>query len=609
MGFLDEIAQSVSAKDFPGQRAGEDLWREVFGGRSKEDLGKFPRVRLPTPTPGGSFGRSVTSSEASFRRLLQAMRSMAPGGWSDDRWEQTRHFVGIAYVAIHRICTQLQQSEFQVYKRDAGHQDGKRPITPDDPPEGGRKFVRPYDLVKLLEKPNNQDYFGKLMYRWGQQKYLTGSALTWMVPNLFGVPTEIYCIPTAIAIPQPAVNPDFPDGFYRIQPVYPYGPFSSYPTPSSAVGAPIPSQWMLRFSFPHPLLRYDGYSPLSGMRLTLDVIESIYRSRWYSMKRSINPSAVLNFDEMDGAMPLPEEEIERIRAEFEASHQGPENVGQLFVSTPGARIEPWGGSPKDMDYASGWEQETAFALAGFGITKPAAGMIEDASYATLFATLKQLYMLTLKPDIDDIAAELTRHLAPYFGDDLIVEIRMPRIDDHDIRNAKINIAMQAKAITKNQVLKELDFPITKEAWGNEIAGTEPQMAGEAGGLLGALGGGQMPPEVPPEVPPQAPPEQAQTHKEVMGQGATPDEQAIRQGEPNTGNLARGSLGPRIKKSIPESMFRHNRLIYNGKSTNGNGKHKSFYEEITEGLANYKSLSKNNDNSFYTEVMEALKNGN
>src|SRR5260370_35899679 len=107
---------------------------------------------------------------------------------------------------------------------------------------------------------------------------LMGKALTWMVPNKLKTPMELYSIPTAIAIPQPAINPDFPDGYYRIQPIYPYGPFSSYPTPATAVGAPIPAQWMLRVKYPHPLLRYDGYSPMTVLRLQQDEIESIDRS-------------------------------------------------------------------------------------------------------------------------------------------------------------------------------------------------------------------------------------------------------------------------------------------------------------------------------------------
>lgn len=398
MGVLSNLRQRYNSETggskasvFPGRNEGTRVWREIFGGTNKEEsLKQASEIGYGwKPTPGGEWGRSTTATGAAFKRLLQAMRSGAPGGWSDDRYEQTRHFVGIAYIAIHRICMQLRQAEFEVYRKVDEHPDGKVPV---------KKGDDAYDLVRILEKPNPQDSFGKMMYRLGQQKYLTGSALMWMVPNQLGRPMEMYPIPTAIAVPQAVINAEFPQGYYRIQPVYPYGPFSSYPTPSSAVGAPIPAQWMLRFLYPHPLLRYEGYSPLTGLRLEMDEFEMIGRSRHYSMRRSVNPSAVLNFPDVEGLQPLPRSEIERIHAEWENEFQGPENHGRLIVGMPGGRLDPWGGRPVDMDYQSGWEQLSSYLLGGFGITKPAAGMIEDSSYATLFATLKQLHTITLDPE-------------------------------------------------------------------------------------------------------------------------------------------------------------------------------------------------------------------
>lgn len=399
MGFIAQHTKQIQldpegfSRNYADQGRGREIWNAVFGdrklGQSKED--GFHQK----PIPSGSYGRSAASGGGpSYKRLLQAMRSMAPGGWSDDRQAETNHFHSLPYVAIHRMCEQMSQSSFQVFHRDPSHPDGKRPVTEKEttPEHNG-----PYDLVRLLEDPNDDDSFGDFAYSTLQQLSLTGMALTWMVPNKLGTPMELYSIPTAIAIPQPAINPDYPDGYYRIQPVYPYGPFSSYPTPTSAVGAPIPAQWMLRIKYNHPLLRYDGFSPLTGLNEHIDEIESMDLSRWYAMKRSINPSAVMNFDEVEGTDPFPEEEIARIHAEWENSFQGPQNSGKLIISPPGDKLEMFGNSPKDMDYKDGWDQLVSFVLAGLGITKPAAGMVDDNSYSTLFATLKQFHMLTLKP--------------------------------------------------------------------------------------------------------------------------------------------------------------------------------------------------------------------
>lgn len=511
----------------------------------------------PRPVRNRGATTSLSGGEASFVRLLQAFRSNAPGGWSDNRWEQTvRHYVGIQYVAINRKCEQLSQSEFKVYQKDDNHPDGKRPVSRQH--EG-------YKLHELLENPNEEDSFGDLMFQYGLQLDLTGTALTWMVPNRLGSIMEMYPVPTALAIPQTVMNAEFPQGYYRIQPIYPYGAFTSMAEGVSATGATIPAQWMVRIKHPHPFLRYDGYSPLTALRLHIDEVESIDRSRFYSMKKSVNPSAVLNTEAMEGSEPLPSEEIDRIRAEFAALHQGPENHGNLLVPAPGARLDLFGMVPKDMDYMAGWNQLVSFVLGGFGITKPAAGMIEDASYSTLFATLKQLHLLTLKPICARIGAKLTKKLAPLFGDDLIIEIECPRIDDHDLLLNKLSFLGQGQCLTKNEARKELGFAITQDDWGKQMWGEKAQ--DEMGGLAALLGGalqGQGPTGAPEQ---QGPPEQAEQN----------------QGRERPGPLGAGSRGP--MKSLNWDLIKKSQDLVEKSREDNKRTRKSLYHLAREVMSN------------------------
>ena len=545
-GRSKSISLGVNRSPSTGHEARQQsrrIWEQVFSDKERTTS----TSNRPVRGDGGSHGRTLLATDASFMRLLQAMRSMAPGTWSDDRWEQTKHFKSIQYVCIHRIGEQASQAEFQVYQRDRTTPEGKREIPPD------------HVLIDLLQKPNPQDSFGDVLYRMIQQLMLTGQSLTWMVPNRLGYPMELYPIPTAIAIPQPTVNPDYPDGYYRIQPIYPYGPFSSHPTPATAVGAPIPAQWMLRSLLPHPLLRYDGYSPLTGLNLHIDQVEAIDRSRFYSMRGSVSPSAVLQLDEVEGADVMRKAEIERIRADFEATHQSPENVGKLYVAAPGSRLEPWGMAPAEMDYVAGWDQLVDFLMAGFGISKTATGMIESASYSTLFATLKQFYLLTLQPMLDRIARDLTRHLAPFFGDDLIIEITGKRIDDHDLRNAELDILIGAGCITKGELRQSLGRPRFGDERDDEIVGEMPAQPGEDPRLEGPVDGrGTNPNET----------------VDGTDQGDTDfltglfEETPFEDGRPRPGPDGLGAMGPRKD------------LLAQTKSINGNGNgHYSLKDRI------------------------------
>ena len=242
-----------------------------------------------------------------------------------------------------------------------------------------------------------------------------------------------------------------------------------------------------------------------------------------------------------------EEEIERIVTEFENNNQSPENAGKLFVSMPGARLDPWGGKPSDMDYQGGWEQLVGFVLgAGFGITRPAAGMIEDSSYSTLFATLKQLYWLTLDPKCARIAAKLTRHLAPFFGDNLVVEIRCRRIDDHQIRNERLGVLMQGLAITKNELRMEMEMHVTQEVWGNDIATMPPpppppMVDPATGQMIDPMTGQPLP----------MPQGQGPTNEQLQAAAQNgqdpqlpPEDPEMTNSRPGPGSLGVGALGPR-----------------------------------------------------------------
>lgn len=627
MGFISDFLGSSDIKGiFPSAVSGREMWRQVFG----PEKSRVP----PAPPEGPGWGRSSSyGTSVATRRLLETLRSGAPGGWTDNRWEQSKHFTGIQFVCIARTCEMLSESEFSISIRDENHPDGKRPVP---------RYHDGYKLYSLLEKPNKQDSFGDLAYNWNLQMDLTGSSITWMVPNMLGMPMEMYPIATAVAIPQATINPEFPEGWYRIQPLYPYGPFSSYPTPSTSVGAPIDARWVLKFKYPHPLLRYEGYSPLTALNHHIDCIEAMDKSRWYMMKRSVRPSVVVNMDDMEGAQPLPEEEIERIHAEWENSFQGPENHGKILVAPPGGSISEFGRAPADMEYQSGWDQLVSFVMAGFGITKPAAGMVEDNSYSTLFATLKQFHLLTLEPKCKRFSAGLTRQLAPFFGDDLIIDIKCKRVDDHDIDFTKIDKGIMAKCITKNEVRKLLGMSVVMLPWGEEIAGMDPMppgMPANAQAMPGQMPGqmGQMPPQqmgqqgfqqlgagnLNGQANPSAPPELVQQlgYDPMTGMGEAPKDIQMQPEEVTTsrqraGKLAHGAFGPRMPKAMPKLGASKLAMKYGRKSlsyldeirevkehTNGNGTHTN---RVMDLLSKTKSLDLEFiSKSMYDKVKEAL----
>lgn len=572
---------------FPGQRDGSRLWREAFGETKERGLAE-------TETgPRSQASRIDTGTRAAVKRLIQSLSSLAPGGWSDDRYRQSQSLVGITYIAITHANNHLRRASFTVGYDDPDAEDGVRSVEKDS-------FA--YKLVELLQNPNDDDSFGDLMAQWNTQLGLTGMGLTYAPPSALPaemsrslggpgkvVPARLFVIPTAIAVPQATMNEEYPQGYYRVQQVYPYGPWSSLPTPTSSAGAPVDARHMIRFKYTHPLLRYDGYSPLTGLATWIDEFNMIDRSRHASMRGAINPSAVLSLpaDENGTVQSLPEAEIERLIAEFESTMQGPDRMGQLYIAPGGSKLEPWGNTPDKMLYESGWDQLLSAILGGFGLTKPVAGMVEDSSYSTLFASLRQVYWVTLEPFCEMIAEKLTKFLAPLYGDNLVVKIRCKPIDDHEINFTKADKLVAGKAGTKNEYRKLIGLPPTKEEWGKDIAGDpSPYEKEQAEKQQQAAGGGaEQPGGTPaPGQGPPAPPPLGGGPKEETPEEARPDPPEVEESRPKAGAIAAGARGGPLKtqgKRLAAARAKPVLPLVGTKREQS----LSVYEQITKALEN------------------------
>ncbi len=81
MGFISDLATKGSGQLERTAYRGREIWNQIFPGREED---KRPKAE-PPPVPGGSYGRSSLSTTNALKRLVEALRSNAPGGWSDDR--------------------------------------------------------------------------------------------------------------------------------------------------------------------------------------------------------------------------------------------------------------------------------------------------------------------------------------------------------------------------------------------------------------------------------------------------------------------------------------------------------------------------------------------
>lgn len=432
-----------------------------------------------TPIPdftGRLHNDTVVDSAAAardFDYLLGALRSKAPGMWVDNKVELTRHFTSSIFLALNTMCNQAAAAEMRIME-----------IT-DDPEVGDVELGWDEPAVQLFDQPNGDDDGPDYIYSTTQQLGLTGSALLWY-PGMGDdsdpswSPTESYVIPTATALPWPP-SPVYPNGSYLVQPYWPYGPFSTVPSYQSAAGARIPAEQIVHIKNQHPLLRYSGYSALTAMQRQVDTIEAIDLSRLTTQQKGVDCTVALT---MDPEILKPNQiDMERLRKQIEAVAAGPQNAGKILFIPAGIKADKISNAPAEMAWTEGWNQELGIILAAFGTPKAVAGMSDDTSFANLFASLKQYYILSLQPLLRKLGwkrgGKLTRRiLRPYFGSRLYLSLTPERIDDRDLLEKQLSLDVQAGNVRKvNEYRKHRGLPPLDGPEGEAFVGKQQDKEG------------------------------------------------------------------------------------------------------------------------------------
>lgn len=505
---------------------------------------KWSGAFAPKPTAGQE---GTSADQLTRRRNLMALRSRAPGQWMTDHLTESARLRGAVAVAVKVLQDQAAEAEAHVYRWDekarmGGDQDAKKPVSYDHP------------LCRLLRKPNTHETGGYLRRRIVQQLCLTGTSLQWRVDNGLGRPAELWSVPTGTYQPVP-MSGEYPEGAYRVMPFFP-GPLAQLPGAYSAGGYVISARQVVATRHPHPLVQWEGLSPLSACDLAMDTIESIDRARYAQTRRSFVPQATIELDPQV-LNPPTDEEMEAIRVQLQQTFGGPDKAGGFAMLAPGMAAKPWPAGSVEVGWIESWSQLVSFVMAVYGVTKSLAFMNEDTSFASLYASLKQFNLFTLCPLLGMISDAYNLQLAwPFWGEDYCVEFKPKAISDDELVERQLSTdagAGNVRTVDEVRALRGLE-PFGDER-GKAFFGAKPQpQGGGLEGLAGLFGQGK------PQAQPEKPQEEKPQAEEV--EAARPDNP---EGE--------GSLGERLG------------LVRNGKSV-GHSNGKAYAEEmLANGPAN------------------------
>lgn len=409
-----------------------------------------------------------------------------PGGWTQDRGEQVQHYRNWTYVAIGAIMRQIAQllpsmarvkhhktpgSKVQKYGHsDFGYFGGSRTVSglggtyitngayyhkslgdvvkPDEELE---PLEHDHPCRRLLENPNPLDTSFDLLSELDLFLELCGVAYLWAIPNDFGVPSELYVIPSHWVWPRTGgdkvINPENPYAdrliqYYEVRPWLGMG---------SAHTIYLPPDEVLMFPWKSPINKIDGYSTLWACGMWMDMEESITKSRWSQFSNQALPSVWIELnDQFDDPN---DDQIERIAAKFMAKYQGEFNQGKPLFTPAGAKVTPLSFNPQEMMYVEAEEQIRDMILSAFQVPKAVVGISNEMTFGSVLATLANFCSSCINPRLMMLGQRLTKFLAPKFhrGDEIRIWWDDCSPADPTQINADLTTDMQCHTRTPNEM--------------------------------------------------------------------------------------------------------------------------------------------------------------
>lgn len=418
-------------------------------------VGNIPEYT--SPGYDGAYTRAMDG-------FLAQRRSRTPTLINYDKISMVQNMAGAVYLPIAFAATQLARAKPVVYQHT------NNPKDPD-----GRRRLPAYDPVyNIFRRPNPNDTLRTVLYSMSMQYDLTGECYVWMPPldsrtgelSDHGEPLEMYVIPSAWVSGLPSC-PWWEGGVYQVTPYvsqYPGGTQSAY----------IPAEQMVRMYDPHPLYDKTAYSVLQAISQSIDTVRAIDQSRASAQAQGCQQDFVV---ELDAQLQNPGvADMKRIRENFEKIYAGASNSGKALFLPPGAKASKISTTPDDMAWQEGWSQITDFVIACFQTNRAAVGMSGDLNFATLYASIKQVYWSKFEPRLEYFGQAFTKdYFDPYVGEDYFAEFELPRMDDETQKLAGLKLDLEAGVLTKGQYLRERGYEVDPETTPglDELIGGKP----------------------------------------------------------------------------------------------------------------------------------------
>lgn len=334
--------------------------------------------------------------------------------------EQARHCRLWNFIAIDSNATKASEDIPHVGYETA---DGEKVPDPKHP------------LAQLFRNVNPVDWWQSFAHEMFMMWGLYRRVVIWMNPNGFGVPAELWVVPTPWAEPKP--DRDGQIRFWEI-------------TPSSG-GVPfkVDAEEILCAQAKHPNSKTVPLSPTEAGAEWIVSSEIVERARHDTYEHGPLQSMMLEIDP-EHHQGLTPELLDAIGEKFMARYQGWHKAGRPIVQPPGVKAVPWSVKPNEMLTGETADQLRDNVLALHKTPRSAVGISADLNRASIWGAEHNWYEHALNPMRRFLAGALTEFLASRFEEGLLVwyDDLIPR--DVEQERAEIELDFKLGAITPDE---------------------------------------------------------------------------------------------------------------------------------------------------------------
>ena len=269
----------------------------------------------------------------------------------------------------------------------------------------GAAEIESHPLLALLASPNAQDDGRALFERWYAFLQCAGNAY-FEALTLDGQVRELYVLrpdrvrAVAGARGWPAAYTYTVDG--NVTTIAPEGGF-------------LP---VLHATLFHPLDDTYGFSPIEAAARAIDVHNAGGAWTKALLDNAARPSGALVYKGVDGAPGLTNDQFERLKRELEDAYQGSANAGRPMVLEGGLDWKAMSFAPADLDFANSRDAAAREIALAFGVPPMLLGIPGDNTFSNYREANLSFWRQTVLPLVGRTASQLTRWLAPRFGENL-----------------------------------------------------------------------------------------------------------------------------------------------------------------------------------------------